>query len=86
MIATWPCQYDDTADLFPCFAWQGGTKGIGFLQSWGYYKVELAANGEPDTKTLQELENVPGAAARFAANQFAQWQLAKQQSRESTTP
>jgi hypothetical protein len=54
--------------------------------SRGYYKLHVTATGEPDTKTLQEIENVPGAAARFAANQFALWQVAKQQSHERTTP
>jgi hypothetical protein len=72
----------DTADLTfhvpPCHA---GTDRSVFLHSRGYYKLHLAANGEPDTKTLQEIENVPGAGARFAANQFAQWQIAKLQSK-----
>jgi len=77
----------DTADLtFHVPPRHAGTDRTVFLHSRGYYKLHVAANGEPDTKTLQELENVPGAAARFAANQFAQWQLAKQQSRESTAP
>ena len=40
----------------------------------------MAGTGEPDTKTLREIENVPGAAARFAADHFAQWQIAQQQS------
>jgi hypothetical protein len=40
----------------------------------------LASSREPDTKALQEIENVPGAGARFAANHFAQWQIAQQKS------
>ena len=71
----------DTADLtFPAPPRHAGTDRTIFLHSRGYYKLHVAATGEPDTKTLQEIENVPGAAARFAANQFAEWQLAKQQS------
>lgn len=71
----------DTADLtFPAPPRHAGTDRTVFLHSRGYYKLHVAATGEPDTKTLQEIENVPGAAARFAANQFARWQLARQQS------
>jgi len=71
----------DTADLtFPVPPRHAGTDRTVFLHSRGYYKLHVAPTGEPDTKTLQEIENVPGAAARFAANQFAQWQSAKQQS------
>jgi hypothetical protein len=69
----------DTADLtFPVPPRHAGTDRTVFLHSRGYYRLHVAATGEPDTKTLQEIENVPGAAARFAANQFAQWQVARQ--------
>jgi hypothetical protein len=71
----------DTADLtFHVPPRHAGTDRAVFLHSRGYYKLHVAANGEPDTKTLHEIENVPGAGARFAAKQFAQWQEAKQQS------
>jgi hypothetical protein len=33
-------------------------------------------------KTVQEIENVPGAAARDAAEQFARWQVAQLQKLE----
>ena len=70
----------DTADLtFHVPPRHAGTDRTVFLHSRGYYKLHVAATGEPDTRTLQEIENVPGAAARFAANQFAQWQVASQQ-------
>ena len=70
----------DTADLtFHVPPRRAGTDRSVFLHSRGYYKLHVAAAGEPDTKTLQEIENVPGAAAQFAANQFAQWQVARQQ-------
>jgi hypothetical protein len=67
----------DTADLtFHVPPKRAGTDRTIFLRSRGYYKLHIAATGDPDTKTLQEIENVPGAAARYAANQFAQWQVA----------
>ena len=67
----------DTADLtFHVPPKRAGTDRTIFLHSRGYYKLHIAATGDPDTKTLQEIENVPGAAARYAANQFAQWQVA----------
>jgi len=67
----------DTADLtFHVPSQPAGTDRTVFLHSRGYYKLHITATGEPDTKTLQEIENVPGAAARYAANQFAQWQVA----------
>jgi len=71
----------DTTDLtFPVPSRHAGTDRIIFLHSRGYYRLHLAAGGEPDTKALQEIENVPGAGARFAANHFAQWQIAQQKS------
>lgn len=67
----------DTADLtFRVPPQHAGTDRTVFLHSRGYYRLHIAASGEPDTKTLQEIENVPGAAARYAANQFAKWQVA----------
>jgi hypothetical protein len=70
----------DTADLtFHVPTRHAGTDRTVFLHSRGYYKLHVAANGDPDTKTLEEIENVPGAATRYAAQQFARWQLARQQ-------
>ena len=76
----------DTADItFHAPPPHAGAERTVFLHSRGYYKLHLDAAGEPDTKTLQEIENVPGAGARFAANQFALWQIAKQQNPEWST-
>jgi hypothetical protein len=70
----------DTADLtFRVPPHNTGTERSVFLHSRGYYKLHMIPNGEPDTKTLQEIESVPGAAARFSAAQFAKWQVDKQQ-------
>jgi len=70
----------DSADLtFRVPPQRKGSDRAIFLHSRGCYKLHVVADGEPDTKTLREIENVPGAAARFAANHFAQWQIARQQ-------
>ena len=58
---------------------RAGTDRAVFLHSRGYYKLHVSGTGDPDTKTLTAIENVPGTAARFAATQFGQWQIAKQQ-------
>jgi hypothetical protein len=69
----------DTADLmFPAPARRPGTDRTIILHSRGYYSLHLHSTGEPDTETLQEIENVPGAGVRFAAKHFAEWQLAEQ--------
>jgi hypothetical protein len=71
----------DTADLmFPAPARRSGTDRTIILHSRGYYSLHLHSTGEPDTETLQEIENVPGAGVRFAAKHFAEWQLAEQKS------
>jgi len=46
------------------------------LHTRGYYRLHLPIGAAPDTATLNRLSFVPGAAARFAAEQFAQWQMA----------
>lgn len=70
----------DTADLtFRAPPRHTGTERAVFLHSRGYYKLHVSGTGDPDTKTLEAIENVPGSAVRFAATQFGQWQIAKQQ-------
>jgi hypothetical protein len=70
----------DTADLtFRAPPRRAGTDRAVFLHSRGYYKLHVSGTGDPDTKTLEAIENVPGSAARFAATQFGQWQIARQQ-------
>ena len=70
----------DTDDLtFRVPPRRAGTDRAVFLHSRGYYKLHVSGTGDPDTKTLTAIENVPGTAARFAATQFGQWQIAKQQ-------
>ena len=68
----------DTADLtFRAPPPRPGTDRAVFLHSRGYYKLHLTGTGEPDTKMLDAIENVPGTGARFAADKFGQWQIAK---------
>jgi len=70
----------DTADLtFVAPAARAGAERAVFLHTRGYYRLHLAATGEPDKKTLAALEKVPGTAARLAATQYGQWQVARQQ-------
>ncbi len=70
----------DTVNLtFRAPSRHAGAERVVFLHSRGYYKLHLPGTGEPDTKTLEAIENVPGAGARFAAIKFGQWQIAKQQ-------
>jgi hypothetical protein len=64
----------DTADLtFIAPPRKDGAERGVFLHSRGYYKLHLRTNGEPDNKTLEAFEKQPGSAARFAADQYAQW-------------
>jgi len=69
----------DAADLtFVAPATKAGAERAVFLHTGGYYKLHLAATGEPDKKTLAAFEKVPGSAARFSAAQYGQWQVARQ--------
>jgi hypothetical protein len=70
----------DTADLtFRAPVRRAGTERTLILHTRGFYKLHVSGTGEPDAKTLEAIDNVPGTAARFAATQFGQWQIAKQQ-------
>jgi len=53
------------------------------LHTRGFYKLHFSATGDPDSKTLDALNNVHGAGTQFAAAQFAQWQKAKLQSQRA---
>jgi len=70
----------DSADLtFPAPSRRARTDRTVFLHSRGYYRLHFVEASEPDTKTLEAIAGVP-AAARFAANHFAQWQIARRES------
>jgi len=70
----------DTADLtFAAPPANPGTERTVFLHTRGYYKLHLAGTGAPDKATLKAIDKVPGGAARFAAAQYGQWQVASKQ-------
>jgi hypothetical protein len=46
------------------------------LHTRGYYRLHLPIGAGPDKATLDRLSFVPNAAAQFAAEQFAKWQMA----------
>jgi len=70
----------DTADLtFPAPARRAGMERQVILHTRGFYKLHVPGTGDPDTKTLDAMNDVPGTAVKFAAEQFKQWQVAKQQ-------
>jgi len=48
-----------------------------FLHSRGYYKLHLTGSGKPDLATLQQIRDVPDAAARFAAKRYNEWRVAQ---------
>jgi hypothetical protein len=56
-----------------------GAERAVFLHSRGYYKLHISGTGEPDKKTLDAFEKVPGSAAHFAAAQYAYWRTTQQQ-------
>jgi hypothetical protein len=47
------------------------------LHARGFYRLHLDAAGPADTAMLRRLSAEPGATARFAAERFAAWQLAR---------
>jgi hypothetical protein len=70
----------DTANvIFRAPAHRVGMERTVILHTRGFYKLHVSGTGEPDTKLLEAIDNVPGTAARFAATQFGQWQVAKEQ-------
>jgi hypothetical protein len=70
----------DAADItFAVPPAHAGTERAVFLHTRGYYKLHISGTGDPDTKTLDAFEKVQGTAARFAAAQYGQWQIATRQ-------
>ena len=62
---------------FPAPVRRPGMKRTVFLHSRGYYRLHLIGRGEPNTAILQEIRDVPDAAARLAAVRFVEWQRAR---------
>jgi hypothetical protein len=70
----------DTADItFLTPPARTGSDRTVFLHTRGYYNLHVSGTGEPDKATLKAFEKVPGSAARFAATQYGQWQVAAKQ-------
>jgi hypothetical protein len=46
-----------------------------FLHSRGWYQLHLRDNSEPDLTTFNRIMSIPNAAAQFAVDRFAHWQL-----------
>jgi hypothetical protein len=47
-----------------------------FLHSRGWYRIHMEETGAPDRQTLRWIAEIPGTAARYAAQRFSEWQLA----------
>jgi hypothetical protein len=64
----------DRAELaYPAPARKKGMDRTVFLHSRGWYQLHLRQDGDPDTATISRIMAVPGAAASFAADRFADW-------------
>lgn len=59
--------------VFPAPPAAAGKKRTVFLHSRGHYRLHLPVGGEPQREALQQLADVPGAAARLAAERYAEW-------------
>ncbi len=70
----------DTTDItFQAPPRKEGAERAVFLHSRGYYKLHISGTGEPDKKTLDAFQKVPGTAAQFAATQYAYWETVDHQ-------
>jgi hypothetical protein len=58
---------------FPVPARKPGAERTVFLHSRGWYQLHLRNNSAPDLRTFNKILTVPGAAAEFAAERFAEW-------------
>jgi hypothetical protein len=43
------------------------------LKATGYYDIHVEADGEPEEQLLSRIDQEPGFAARYAADQIARW-------------
>jgi hypothetical protein len=43
------------------------------LHARGWYRLDLAAEGEPDREAIRRFETEPGFDVRFAADRYARW-------------
>jgi hypothetical protein len=74
-----PSNADRAEILFPAPPMKPGSERTVFLHSRGWYQLHLRNDGEPDETTFTRVMTVPGAAAQFAADRFAEWKRAMTQ-------
>ena len=67
--------------VFPAPDLPRGRERTIFLHSRGYYQLHLDAEHEPDTARLEQIANVPDAAARFSVERFARLRAERTQQR-----
>jgi hypothetical protein len=54
-----------------------GTVRTVFVHARGFYSIHIDPTGPPDVATLTRFAQVPDAAARFSADEFARRQVAQ---------
>ncbi|MSV27295.1 MAG: hypothetical protein EXQ52_00900 [Bryobacterales bacterium] len=69
-----PMMTDRAEVTFPAPPRKVGLDRTVFLHSRGWYQLHLRDNSAPDLSALNRLRSVPGAAVRFAADRFTEWQ------------
>jgi len=68
-----PAIGDQVSIAYPAPPARTGLSRTVFLHSRGYYRLHLPETGEPELAVLERLRSEPGAAARFAADRYAEW-------------
>ncbi|MFI5181484.1 MAG: hypothetical protein ACHQPI_08850 [Thermoanaerobaculia bacterium] len=65
---------DRVALTFPVPAHEPGLDRTVVLHSRGWYRLNLASEGEPDHDAIRRFENEQGFGVRLAAERYARWQ------------
>lgn len=73
---TMPTNEDRAELVFKAPPDVSGTERTVFLYARGWYRIHLDESSPPDLETLQRIAEVPGAAARYAAESFKVWRQA----------
>lgn len=69
-----PVGADDRVFLsFPAPEPKQGLERTVVLHARGWYRLNLAAEGEPDREAIRRFETEPGFGVRFAAERYARW-------------
>jgi hypothetical protein len=67
---------DRVALTFPAPAQRPGLDRTVVLHSRGWYRLNLASEGEPDFEAIRRFENEPGFGVRLAAERYPRWRAA----------